>query len=92
MNRNVVTPTYKRFQRAEQLRDALEAARSKEFVFSKTSTDGVVPQPQQVDVWMVCIVALDNKQRKSIRQPKEHSVVTTNNLSVARCVTPQVSQ
>lgn len=85
MKSNVVTPTYKRFQRAEQLRDALEAARSKEFVFSKTSTDGVVPQPQQVDVWMVCVVALNKNKEKSIRQQKEHSVPQTNNLSVARC-------
>jgi hypothetical protein len=54
--------TYEGFQGAEQLRDALEASWAKQFVFSKTSTDGEVPQPQQLDVWMVGVVTLAEKQ------------------------------
>lgn len=54
--------TYKGFQGAEQLRDALEASWAKQFVSSKTSTDGEVPQPQQLDVWMVGVVTLVEKQ------------------------------
>lgn len=63
-NSNVVSTgkTYKGFQGAEQLRDALEASWAKQFVFSKTSTDGEVPQPQQLDVWMVGVVTLVEKQ------------------------------
>ena len=60
---NVVTlgegsPTYKGFQRAEQLRDALEATRTKQFFFSEACTDGVVSQSHEVDVGMVGVVAL----------------------------------
>ena len=54
--------TYEGFQRAEELRDALEASWAKQFVFCKTSTDGEVPQPQQLDVWMVGVVTLVEKQ------------------------------
>jgi hypothetical protein len=63
--------TYKGFQGAEQLCHTIEAAGAQKFVFSKTSTDGEVFQPQQVDVWMVRIVTL--RMRKAFvsfrRQP-----------------------
>lgn len=64
-NSNVViiwAKTYEGFQGAEELRDALEASWAKQFVFCKTSTDGEVPQPQQLDVWMVGVVTLVEKQ------------------------------
>ena len=57
--------TYKGFQAAEQLRDALKASRAKEFVFSQTSTDGEVFQPQQLDVWVVGIVTLVNTEKQT---------------------------
>jgi hypothetical protein len=57
--------TYKGFQGAEQLRDALEASWAKQFVFCKTSTDGEVPQPQQLDVWMVRVVTLVRKAKRT---------------------------
>ena len=57
--------TYERFQGAEELRDALEASWTKQFVFSKTSTDGEVPQPQQLDVWMVRVVTLVRKAKRT---------------------------
>ena len=57
--------TYEEFQGAEELRDAFEASWAKQFVFCKTSTDGEVPQPQQLDVWMVCVVTLVEKQSRS---------------------------
>ena len=57
--------TYEGFQGAEELRDALEASWTKQFVFSKTSTDGEVPQPEQLDVWMVGVVPLVEKQSRS---------------------------
>ena len=57
--------TYEGFQGAEELRDALEASWAKQFVFCKTSTDGEVPQPQQLDVWVVGVVTLVEKQSRS---------------------------
>jgi len=51
------SPTYKGFQRAEQLRDALEAA-IEQFSFGETCTDGVVSQSHEVDVRVVGVVAL----------------------------------
>ena len=67
-NSNVViwAKTYEGFQGAEELRDALEASWAKQFVFSKTSTDGEVPQPQQLDVWMVGVVTLKSKSKAKL--------------------------
>ena len=59
--------TYKGFQGAEQLRHTIKTAWAQKFVFSKTSTDGEVPQSQQVDVWMVRIETLT---RRGVRQLK----------------------
>lgn len=52
--------TYKGFQRAEQLRDALEAcvAGPEQFFFCQACADGEVLQSQEVDVRMVRVVAL----------------------------------
>ena len=63
--RGLGATTYKGFQAAEQLRDSIKTARAKKFVFSKTSTDGEVPQPQQLDVWMVRIVTLKESNLSS---------------------------
>jgi hypothetical protein len=54
------SPTYKGFQRAEKLRDALEAtvAGSEQFFISQARADGEVFQSQEVDIWMVGVVAL----------------------------------
>ena len=62
-------------QHGRQLRDALEASWAKQFVFCKTSTDGEVPQPQQLDVWMVGVVTLVAEDSESVSLLGSNSVV-----------------
>jgi len=57
LTRGKGSPTYKGFQRAEQLRDALEAA-VEQLSFGEACTDGVVSQSHEVDVGVVGVVAL----------------------------------
>jgi len=57
--------TYEGFQRAEQLRDALEEAGPEQFFLGEACTDGVVPQSQEVDVWVVSVEALQMRRSLS---------------------------
>ena len=79
--------TYKRFHGAEQAGDAFEAACAHDFVFAQDPSDRVIAETEEIDVRVICIVALG----RNLSAPDDDDDETATVVSIYVCIPPLVT-